>query len=116
MSARYTHDYGAFDRVVLSASWMVANMRERAERVKDAAEAMAPDAPPIGEGYKYKFEASAGVRTSPTRRAYGRVTNTDEAARFIEFGTSEGMDRLGRHHGATPRHRTLGKALDAAGG
>lgn len=109
MSATYRHNYKAFDSAVLCAPWMVANMLARAERVKAAAEASAPvsddaDNPHRGR-YKASFSASGGVRTSPTRRAYGRVTNDAPEAPFVEFGTKN-----------NPRHRTLGKALDAAGG
>lgn len=100
----YRHNYGAFGRLVLCAPWMIAEMRERAERGAAVAEATAPDAPPYGEGYRTRFSVSSGVRRATTRRAYGRVTNDDPAARYIEFGTED-----------TPRHRTLGKALDAMG-
>jgi hypothetical protein len=101
MSA-YHHNYRAFGKLVLQSPAMVAEMRKRAERIKERAEATAPDAPPYGEGYKYRFSVSSGIRKGKTTRAYGRVTNDDPAARFIEFGTED-----------TPRHRTLGKAMDA---
>lgn len=90
---------------LLTADFMQAEMLRRAEKVKEAAEAIAPDAPPYGAGYKYEFEVEGGVKESKkgTRRAVGRVTNKSEHAIWVEFG--------GRH---TPKHRTLGKALDAA--
>jgi hypothetical protein len=104
---RYSHDYGAFDVAVLCAPWMVAEMKRRAELVAAAAVASAPvdeDGPHPGR-YKGAFSVESGVRTGKTTRAYGRVTNDAPEARFVEFGTRN-----------NPRHRTLGKALDAAGG
>jgi hypothetical protein len=90
---------------MLTAEFMQAEMLRRAEQVKVRAQATAPDAPPIGVGYKEDFEVTSGVKTSKkgTRRAYGRVTNNSDHARAVEYG-----------FGDTPRHRTLGKALDAA--
>ena len=100
----YHHDYEAFGRNVLKADWMAAEMYERALRVKARAELTAPYDPddPDGQHYRDAFTASAGLRDD---RAYGRVSNDDKAALFVEFGTKN-----------NPRHRTLGNALDAAGG
>jgi hypothetical protein len=102
----YRHDYAAFDEHVLCAPFMVAEMLRRAELVKARAEATAPyDATSTdGTHYRDSFSVSAGVRVEKTRRAYGRVSNDDAAALFVEFGTEH-----------NPRHRTLGNALDAAG-
>lgn len=88
---------------MLTAEFMQAEMRRRAEKVKAAAEATAPDAPPYGVGYKYEFEVESGIRAELTRRAYGRVRNRSRHAMWVEFG--------GRN---TPKYRTLGRALDAA--
>lgn len=97
----YQHDYKAFGDHVLRAEWMVAEMASRAEKVKAAAEAIAPDAPPIGEGYKQSFHVKSGIRKGKkTSRAYAEVYNDDDAAFFVEFGTKN-----------NPRHRTLGRAL-----
>lgn len=92
---------------LLRADFLRAEMLRRAEKVKALAEASAPDAPPYGEGYKYEFEVSSGVKTSKagTRRAYGRVTNNSEHAIDVEYGGQN-----------TPAHRTLGRALRAAKG
>jgi len=99
----YRPNKAAFDREVLCAPFMVAEMAARAERGKAAAEASSPDAAPIGVGFKYRWEASAGVRRIESRRAYGRVSNTDPDAVYIIFGTKD-----------TPSHRdTIGRALDA---
>jgi hypothetical protein len=89
---------------LLCADFIVAEMRRRAEKVKAVAEATAPDATPLGVGYKYEFEIESGVRKRKTKRAFARVRNTSPHALYVEFGG-----------GNTPKHRTLGKALDAAG-
>lgn len=107
MSDDYQHDYEAFDVHVLAAPWMVAEMRRRAEKVKERAEATAPvggeDDPHRGL-YKASFEVDSGVRNEPTRRAFGRVTNTAPYAIDVEYGSKHNR-----------RYRTLGRALDAAG-
>ena len=115
MASRYKHNYKAFDLEVLCAGFMVEEMRTRAERVKEVAEATAPDATPLGVGYKYQFSVTSGIRTNKTTRAFGRVTNDSPHAIFVEFGSGEHTDKNGRVIKATPAHRTLGRALDAAG-
>lgn len=91
---------------MLTAEFMQAEMLRRAEQVKARAQATAPDATPLGEGYKFEFKASAGVKTSKkgTRRAFGRVTNDSDHAIWVEYGGQN-----------TPAHRTLGRALNTAG-
>jgi len=90
---------------MLCSPEMQAEMRRRAEKVKAAAEAMAPFDPGSKDGTHYKdsFTVESGVREGKTRRAYGRVTNDDPAAFYIEWGTKD-----------TPRFRVLGRALDHA--
>lgn len=105
--ATYRHDYVAFDRLVLSAPFMIAEMEKRGDRVLARAELTAPyyaeDAD--GEHYRDDFELEVGIRETPTRRAFARVSNHNSAAFLVEFGSKN-----------NPRHRTLGNALDAAGG
>ena len=90
---------------LLTADFMRAEMVRRANQVKARAEAIAP----VGEGptagdYKRSFSVSSGIRgRGRSRRAYGRVTNDDHAAFYVEYGTRN-----------NPRHRTMGRALDAA--
>ena len=106
MAATYKHDYAAFDRLVLCAPWMQANMHARAERVMAFAVAHAPyDSSDVdGTHYRDSFEVSSGIRETPTRRAYGRVSNTDmPTALYVEYGSVN-----------NPRHRTLGASLEAA--
>lgn len=88
---------------LLRAPFIEAEMRRRAEKVKAVAEATAPDAPPYGVGYKASFVIESGVRKRRTTRAYARVINTSPHAIYVEFGGN-----------GTPKHRTLGRALEAA--
>jgi len=89
---------------MLRAPFMVAAMKERAEVVKAAAEAIAPvyEQGPHPGRYKEAFEATAGMRAD---RAYGRVENHSPEALSVEFGTVN-----------NPAHHTMVKALAAAGG
>lgn len=85
---------------------MQADMKARAERVKARAEAIAPFDPKAKDGTHYRdaFDVESGITDEGKgHRAFGKVTNTDDAALWIEVGTKD-----------TPKHRTLGKALDAA--
>ncbi|MGZ6806390.1 MAG: HK97 gp10 family phage protein [Mycobacteriaceae bacterium] len=96
---------------VLRCPEMQAEMRRRAERIKAAAEAMAP----VGDAakgdkhpgqYKASFHVESGSGPSLRGvRAYGRVTNDAPHAAAVEFGNSH-----------SPAQHVLGRALDAAGG
>ena len=103
--SQYRPSYDGIGRL-LTAEFMQAEMLRRAEKVKALAEATAPDAPPYGVGYKYEFRIESGIKTSSegTRRAFGRVVNDSKHALFVEYGGQN-----------TPAHRTLGRALRAAG-
>lgn len=103
--SRFTASYEGIGELLRSEA-MQAEMHRRAEKVKALAEATAPDAPPYGEGYKYEFRVVSGVKTSSegTRRAFGRVVNDSRHAIWVEYGGQN-----------TPAHRTLGRALRAAG-
>jgi hypothetical protein len=117
MTSRYSHDYEAFERLVLNAPFMEVEMRRRAELVKAHAEAHAPyDADDSdGQHYRDAFEVSSGRHGGAKKdRAYGRVTNDDPAAVFVEYGRPAGVDKNGKPYPAQARHRTLGNALDAA--
>jgi hypothetical protein len=92
---------------LLKSPEMEAEMLRRAEAVKARAESTAPFDPKSRDGTHYRD----AFRVESSRdggqhhdRAVARVVNDDPAAFQIEYGTSD-----------TPRHRTLGKALDAAG-
>lgn len=98
-------DYGGLGRY-LGSEEMQKLVRDRAELVKAVAQATAPDYEPLGEGYKYEFEVKVEVTPTgrtKTPRAVATVFNTSDHALEVEFGA-----------GATPRHRTLGRAIGAA--
>lgn len=112
----YKHDYAAFREAVLQADFMVEEMARRGEKVKAIAEQTAPYDPESTDGdhYRESFELrttrEGGLRHN---RAEAMVVNTDPAAFVIEMGTVR-TTKDGRTV-RTPKHRTLGRALDAAG-
>lgn len=89
---------------LLKSPGMEAAMLAKANKVAARAEATAPvdETGPHPGRYKAAFSVSSGVKHAKTSRAYGRVTNDSPEAFFVEYGTKN-----------NPRHRTLGKALDA---
>lgn len=96
----YHHNYAAFRVEVLNAGFMQAMVRAKADEIMARAEAIAPFDPTQATHYRDAFNVSSGTYGGMRRdRAYGRVENTDAAAMWIEFGTSD-----------TPRFRTLGRA------
>lgn len=105
MASTYKPSYSGVGEM-LRSGFLQADMHARAERVAAAAIASAPFDPfdPDGIHYKDAFEVSSGVRRHKTTRAYGRVSNSDQAAVAVEFGNKN-----------TPEHATLRKALNAAG-
>lgn len=110
--ATYHHDYDAFDLHVLASDWMLSEMKRRADKVRERAEATAPVG---GEGdphpglYKDSFDSGSEIRLVPNEdgqlrpRAYGVVTNSAPYAIDLEYGSKHNK-----------RYRTLGHALDAA--
>lgn len=103
MTAKYTHDYGAFDELVLKAEFMVAEMRSRGDKVKEAAEASAPRRTgKYAESFTVTARADGGIRGN---RAEAIVENDAPDAIYVEFGNG--------HEGTA--HHTLLRALDAAG-
>lgn len=101
----YRLDPAAFREHVLNAPWMVEEMRRRAEHGKTFAESIAPDAPPHGEGYIASFEVESGVGGGLNHdRAYASLRNTDDAARFVEYGTP-----------TNAAHHVLTRSLDVMG-
>jgi len=105
MASTFKPSYSGVGQM-LRAGFLVADMHARAERVAAAAKANAPfdKDDPDGQHYVDAFKVTSGVRHHKTTRAYGRVSNDDQAAVPVEFGNKR-----------TPEHATLRKALDAAG-
>lgn len=92
---------------LLVAPFIREEMARRGAKVLARAQATAPDAEPLGVGYRNDFELEVGTKESKrgTRRALARVRNKSDHALWVEMG--------GRN---TPKHRTLGRALGEAGG
>jgi hypothetical protein len=87
----YHHDYAAFDRLVLCAPFMVAEMLKRAEKVKARAELTAPyDAEdPDLVHYRDHFEVSAAIRVDqdpPRLRPGVQHRHADRAVRGVRHG------------------------------
>lgn len=86
---------------MLRSEHMAARMLARAEKVKARAEATAPRSGDTRDKpYAERFKASTRHRAD---RVVGVVSNDHPASIQIELGTEN-----------TPKHRTLGRALDAA--
>jgi hypothetical protein len=94
MPSTYTPSYQGLGDNVLRAAFMVAAMRERAERVKALAEAIAPVYAGPDDRHRGRYKASFSVSTtdhggSKGMRAAGIVTNSAPEAFVVEFGTSK---------------------------
>jgi len=81
---------------MLRSRQMQEEMRQRAEDVKNKAETLAPR--DTGT-YAASFRVETGVREGRRPRAQAKVINDDQAAAYVEWGTSR-----------TPRHRVMGRA------
>jgi hypothetical protein len=107
MASTFKASYSGIGEMI-NSDFMVAEMRQRAERIRAAAEAHAPvggEGDPHPGAYKESLTVDSGTHGGEHNdRAYGRVTANVPYAYQVEFG-----DKY------TPRHRTLGTALDAAG-
>jgi hypothetical protein len=104
--SQYRSNYAGV-RKMITAPYMQADMKVRAQRVKAIAVATAPvgDGPTRGR-YKRSFSVKSGAHGGFRHdRAYGRVTNSAPEAWFVEWGNKY-----------VPRHRTLGNALYAGAG
>lgn len=104
---KYRLNPAGFRRNLLQADFMMAEMGLRAQRVREAAEAIAPQET---GAYKSKFRVKVLKRGGVHKdRAEGRVINTDKAAMSIEFGHVTEDDTF------VAGHYTLTTAIDAAG-
>jgi hypothetical protein len=120
---------GNFRKQVLQADWMVAEMRARADKGLEFAEAAAPRSTgAYSTKFRVRVRKSGGIHHD---RAEAILYNTDPAALAIEFGHFENRTESGnfaptdaagaevpfRRAGAfVPGHHTLTRALDAMGG
>ena len=101
-------DYEALGRF-LAGEEMQADMKTRANKMKEFAQGIAPrdaDTDEEAEHYADKFEVKGGVTTDHGHkpRAYADLRNTSDHAEYVEFG-----------NGKTRGHHVLLKSLDAAG-
>lgn len=102
MGSRVKVSYKGVGDLLRSAE-MEAEMRRRAENVKQICEATAPvdeSGPHPGRyagAFRVESERTGGVRRD---RAVGRVVNDAPESFAVEFGNRN-----------TPQHRTMGKAL-----
>lgn len=99
--SEFKGDYAGIGEM-LRADFMQAEMMDRARKGKEYAEATAPyDEHGESPHYKEQFRVEAALRED---RARALLVNDDPDALWIELGTRD-----------TPKHRTLGKALDIMG-
>jgi Bacteriophage protein of unknown function (DUF646). len=97
--AKFRGDYEGIGEILRSPQ-MQAEMRSRGEQVQARAEFLAPEET---GAYKSSFKVEVGIREGKTRRAEAKVINDDEAAPYVEYGTSK-----------TPRYRVMGQAAGSA--
>ncbi|MEU6725468.1 hypothetical protein ABZ917_17310 [Nonomuraea wenchangensis] len=84
---------------ILTSRQMQAEMERRARAVQDRCIANAPE---DTGSYKSSFRVETGIRPGPKPRAVSKVVNDDEAAPYVEWGSSR-----------TPRYRVMGRAAGA---
>jgi hypothetical protein len=107
----YDPDHRGIGEMLASVA-MQDHMRERAEKIADAARAIAPTGPGAElEHYKDSFEVSSGVlyRFSG-KRAFARVTNSSDHAAAIEFSNFRTRKKT------IDAQHVLGRSIDAARG
>lgn len=74
---------------LLCSPEMVAAMHHFASKGRDAAELLSPVGTPPDPhpgAYKGDWSVESGVRETPSRRAYARITNGRDYAASVEFG------------------------------
>lgn len=96
--ARFKGNYKGIGRMLVSMQ-MQKEMEARAKPVKARCVA---NAPRDSGDYASSFRIETGVRQGARPRAQAKVINDDEAAAYVEWGTSR-----------TPRYRVMGRAAGA---
>lgn len=95
---------------LLASERMQAGMRALAEKGAEAARATSPIGPMTDEEKEHYVESwsvSSGVRDLPTRRAYGRISNSSDHAAAVEFGNGRTSPKT------IEPHHVLTRAIDA---
>jgi hypothetical protein len=108
--ARFNPSYTGMGEL-LSSPGMVSAMRDRAEKIKTAAEATSPVGPLSDDErtrYRDSWEVEAGVREEPSRRAYATVKNETPYSAAIEFGNGRTSKKT------IEAHYVLTRAIDSA--
>lgn len=108
-NARFNASYRGIGELLRSPE-LEAEMRSRADKIKDRAELIAPVGKPPDDKHPGRYKASFNVSTSrrggdKQDRAEARVTNDAPEAFYVEFGSKK-----------TPRYHTLLIATEAAKG
>jgi hypothetical protein len=106
--ATYRLDRAAFEEHLLNAPFMVAHMKELADGMQAAAEAIAPVDESSGHPGRYRdsFQVESGAHGGKhDNRAYAILWNTAPEALAVEFGTEN-----------NDAHHTLAAALSTVPG
>ena len=96
--ARFKANYKGIGQILTSRQ-MQREMETRARRVENNCVVGAPEAT---GSYASSFRVETGIRPGKKPRAESKVINDDEAAPYVEWGTSR-----------TPRYRVMGRAAGA---
>lgn len=99
--ARFRGNYEGIGEMLVSKQ-MQREMELRARKVESRCVASSPE---DTGNYRNSFRVETGIRGGPKPRAESKVINDDEAATYVEWGTSK-----------TPRYRVMGKAAGSADG
>jgi hypothetical protein len=96
--ARFRGNYKGIGQMLVSPQ-MQREMESRARRVESTCVATAPE---DTGSYASSFRVETGIRPGKKPRAESKVINDDDAAPYVEWGTSR-----------TPRYRVMGRAAGA---
>jgi hypothetical protein len=97
--ARFKGNYKGIAQILVSKQMQ----REMEQRARGVETRCVSNAPRDTGAYASSFRVETGIRPGKKPRAESKVINDDEAAVYVEYGTSR-----------TPRHRVMGKAAGSA--
>ena len=101
-------DYKALKKVMARSTELDQHIRERLSAAAAFAKSISPDAPPLGQGYKYDFHVE--THQFPDGVPVGTLYNDSPIWAVVEYGSS----RAARHNkqgGGSPSEHTLSRAL-----
>ena len=96
--ARFRGNYKGIGQI-LTSKQMQDEMESRANRLEGVCQASAPR---DTGAYVQSFRVETGIRKDGKPRAVSKLINDDDAAVYVEYGTSR-----------TPRYRVMGRAAGA---